>query len=156
MALLAGVNYDPATAVAGTTKSTAAGLAMTAVDTTNLRVTFNAPASGRVFVRLGTSVGGGTTFPNILLGVLDGATVRGRQVPMVGYRSANAAPTAVVLARFEAGFVVTGLTPGQSYTWDAAYGVETAVASSGLRYGGPNDATVDNAYGGFQFEVWEA
>jgi hypothetical protein len=40
MALLAGVAYDPAAAV---TKATSAALAMTAFDTTNLRVTFTGP-----------------------------------------------------------------------------------------------------------------
>jgi hypothetical protein len=49
MALLAGVAYDPAAAV---TKATSAALAMTAFDTTNLRVTFTAPANGKVLVRI--------------------------------------------------------------------------------------------------------
>jgi hypothetical protein len=49
MALPAGVAYDPAAAV---TKATSAALAMTAFDTTNLRVTFTAPANGKVLVRI--------------------------------------------------------------------------------------------------------
>src|SRR5438477_11956779 len=56
----------------------------------------------------------------------------------------------------EASYVITGLTPGQSYTWDAAYGVEIIVAASGLKYGGPDNATADDAFGAFVFEVWEA
>jgi hypothetical protein len=52
--------------------------------------------------------------------------------------------------------VVTGLTPSATLVWDAAYGVETVVASTGLKYGGPNDTTGDNAFGGFAFEVWSA
>jgi hypothetical protein len=156
VACLVAINYDPATAVAATTKSTAALLAMTAVDTTNLRGTFTVPATGRVLVRMGVSVGGGTAYPRILLGVLAGATVMGRQVPMTGFTSSNVTPVAANLMRCEAGFVVGGLTPGASLTWDAAYGVEGLVASSGLRYGGPNNAVADDAYGGFQFEVWDA
>lgn len=53
-------------------------------------------------------------------------------------------------------FLVVGLTPNASLTWDAAYGVETAVTSTGLKYGGPNNATANNAFGAFQFEVWAA
>jgi hypothetical protein len=55
----------------------------------------------------------------------------------------------------EAAGVVSGLTPSASLTWDAAYGVETGVASTGLKYGGPNDTTANNAFGAFIFEVWE-
>jgi len=44
MALLAGVAYDPAAAV---TKATSAALAMTAFDTTNLRVTFTPRLTAR-------------------------------------------------------------------------------------------------------------
>jgi hypothetical protein len=55
----------------------------------------------------------------------------------------------------EALFVVSGLAAG-SHTFDAAYSVETAVASTGLKYGGPNDTTSDNAFGGFAFEIWSA
>ena len=53
-------------------------------------------------------------------------------------------------------FVVGGLTPGAALTWDAAVATETAVASSALRWGGPNDTTQDNAYGGFAYEIWTA
>ncbi len=38
----------------------------------------------------------------------------------------------------------------------AAYGVETLVASTGLKYGGPNNTTANDAFGAFQFEIWEA
>jgi hypothetical protein len=48
------------------------------------------------------------------------------------------------------------LTPGASLSWDAAYGVDIAVASSNINYGGPNDTTASNAWGGFAYEVWAA
>lgn len=147
MSCLASALYDPAVAVS---KSTTAALAMTALDTTNLRLTFAVPSYGRVLVRLAGTLHGATTFPQILLGVLEGAAVRGRVPPVLGGGN-NAATT---LNRVESVFTVGGLTPGQSLTWDAAYGVETGVASTGLKYGGPNDTTVNNAFGGFQFEVW--
>jgi hypothetical protein len=150
MALLAGTLYDPASAVSKATTST---LAMTAIDTTNLRLTFSAPASGRVLVRLQGTVHGATTFPQILLGVLEGSTVKGRVSP-AGLVNGNLAATTFLTV--EGLFVVTGLTAGTSYTWDAAYGVETVVASTGLKYGGPNNTSANDAFGGFAFEVWAA
>jgi hypothetical protein len=150
MPLLAGTLYDPAAAVSKATTST---LAMTALDTTNLRLTFTAPASGRVLVRLQGTLHGATTFPQIQLGVLEGATVKGRVTP-AGLMNGNLAATTFLTV--EGLFVVTGLTAGASLTWDAAYGVETVVASTGLKYGGPNNTTANDAFGGFAFEVWAA
>ena len=142
--------YDPAVAV---TKATTAALAMTAFDTTNLRLTFTVPASGRVLVRMVGTIHGATTTPSILFGVLEGTTVRGRIAPAVIWSGAQAATS---LVNVEALFPVTGLTSAASLTWDAAYGVETAVAASGIKYGGPNDTTVNNAFGGFAYEIWSA
>lgn len=146
--LLGSKLYDPSGAVS---KATTAALAMTAIDTTNLRITFTAPASGNVMVRLRAPVHGATTFPQILLGVMSGSSVVGRAAG-IGALKTTAVATAQLVN--EAQFVVTGLTSGNSYTWDAAYGVETAVSSTGLKYGGPNDTTTNNAFGGFLFEVW--
>jgi hypothetical protein len=148
--ILATALYDPASAVS---KSTASRIAMTALDTTNLRLTFTAPASGKVLVRLQCVVHGATTFPAILLGALDGSTIKGRVSPIGGLK-ATALATAMVTQ--EAVFTVSGLTPGTSYTWDAAYGVETEVASTAIKYGGPNDTTADNAWGAFIYEIWRA
>lgn len=149
MALLGSCTYDPAVAV---TKNTTALLAMTALDTTNLRIAFTAPANGRVLVRLEGTIHGATTFPQILLGVLEGATVKGRVAPkgIIG-------GTALATTRMdvEALFVVSGLTPSASLTWDAAYAVEVIVAATGIKYGGPNNTTTNDAFGAFIFEVWE-
>ena len=150
MACLGAVLYDPAVAVS---KATTAALAMTALDTTNLRIVFTVPSSGRVLVRLQGCVHGATTFPSILLGVLEGATVKGRVSPIGGLKN-TAVATAMVTQ--EATFVVSGLTPSASLTWDAAYGVETLVAATGLKYGGPNNATANDAFGAFIFEIWAA
>lgn len=126
---------------------------MTALDTANLRIVFTVPASGRVLVRLQCVVHGATTFPSILLGVMAGATVIGRVSPIGGLKN-----TAVATAQVtqEASFVVAALTPAASLTWDAAYGVEVVIASTGLKYGGPNNATTNDAFGAFVFEIWEA
>lgn len=149
MALLASAYYDP---VAAVTKSTAALLAMTAMDTVNLRCAFTVPASGKVLAYLSGVLHGAATFPQIMLGVLEGATVRMRRPPMLG--GGNLAATTLMC--IEANAVISGLTPGASLTWDAAYGVETIVASTGIKYGGPNDTTANNAFGGFTFQVWAA
>lgn len=148
MGLLAGTAYDPAVAV---TKVTSAALAMTALDTTNLRLAFNAPANGAVLVRLVGTLHGATTFPQVLLGVMSGATVLGRVTPQVVIGGTALATTMCNVAAL---FVVSGLTPGAAQTWDAAYGVETLVAATGLKYGGPQNATANDAFGAFIFEVW--
>lgn len=150
MGILAARNHDPAAAV---TLSTAAALAMTAMDTTNLRATFTVPSSGAVTIRVNAQVHGATTFPTILLGVLQGATVIARQAPIGGLKT-TAVATAMVTQEIVQ--TITGLTPGANLTWDAAYGVETGVAATGIKYGGPNDATANNAFGAAIFEVWSA
>lgn len=149
MACLGAVNYDPAVAVS---KATSSLLAMTAFDTTNARITFTAPASGRVLVRIRCAIEGATTFPQILLGVLEGATVVGRQAPMCVVGATALATTRLVC---EALFVVTGIGAG-SHVYDAAYGVEVLLAATNIKYGGPNDTTTDNAWGGLAFEIWDA
>lgn len=142
--------YDPAVAVS---KATTGAVAMTAIDTTNLRIPFKVPSSGRVLVRLMGTIHGAVTMPSILLGVLEGATVRGRVSPVGGLKN-TALATAQVTQ--EASFVVEGLTPDANLTWDAAYGVEVGVAATGLKYGGPNNATANDAFGAFVFEIWDA
>jgi hypothetical protein len=149
MAVLDAVLYDPAVAV---TKGTAAS-AMAAFDTTNASITFTVPASGRVLVRIVCVVHGATTFSSILLGVMNGASVVARVCPIGGLKS-TAVATAMVTQ--EATFVVPRLTPAASLTWDAAWGIETFVANSLIKYGGPDNATVNNAFGALQFEIWEA
>jgi len=106
MKLLAAALYDPAVSVS---KSTAAALAMTAIDTTNLRLSFTIPASGKVRVRMGAVLHGATTFPSILLGVMSGATVKGRVAPI---QSLGNTAVATALVSVEADFIVTGQTPG--------------------------------------------
>lgn len=150
MSLLAAAQYDPA---AEASKSISSLIALTALDTTNLRLTFTVPANGSVLVRLAGAVAGSTSFGTILLGVLEGATVRGRQSPI---GAINPAALGTDLVGQEASFLVTGLTPGASLTWDAAYGVEVAGGiGASLLYGGPNNASGANAAGAFVFEVWD-
>ena len=149
MACLGAVLYDPAVAV---TKGTVAS-AMAAFDTVNARITFTVPSTGRVLVRVACVVHGATTFSSILLGVMEGATVKGKVCPIGGIK-ATAVATAMVTQ--EATFVVPGLTPAASLTWDAAWGIETFVASSLIKYGGPNNTTANDAFGALIFEIWAA
>jgi hypothetical protein len=149
MPLLAGVNYDPAVAVS---QATSALLAMTAFDTTNLRLSFTVPSNGNVLVRMSTVIHGGTAPATILLGILEGSTVKGRKAPIgMLYTATGVATTFYAI---ESIFPVTGLTPSANLTWDAAYSVETVGASTAIKYGGPNNATANDAFGGFCFEVW--
>lgn len=149
MACLGAVLYDPAVAV---TKGTAAS-ALAAFDTTNARIGFTVPSTGRVLVRIACVVHGATTFSTILLGVLEGATVKGRVCPIGGIKT-TAVATAMVTQ--EATFVVPGLTPSANLTWDAAWGIETFVTSSLIKYGGPNNTTANDAFGALIFEIWAA
>lgn len=148
MKLLASKLYDPATAVS---KATTAALAMTALDTTNLRLTVTVPSHGYLHVRMRGVLHGATTVPQIMLGTLEGTTVRGRAAPMLG--GGNIAATTLVKA--EAEFTINGLTGGASIVLDAAYAVETVVAATGLKYGGPNNTTANDAFGGFSFEIYD-
>jgi hypothetical protein len=153
--LLAGTMYDPATVA---NASIASALAMTAFDTTNLRLTFTAPASGNVMVRIRSLVHGTTTTSGgaYFFGVLDGAAIRGRTRAMVQWADTGSTPLATDQLVSQARFVVTGLTPSSSYTWDAAYGVESAAVSGNISWGGPDNTSQDDAYGGFAYEVWDA
>lgn len=148
--LLASALYDPAVQV---TVATTTLKAMTAFDTTNLRLVFTAPASGNVLVRIRvpTSATTATVQPDVLLGILDGATVRLRVVGISTSKTATSSPLAYGM---EAQGVVTGLTPGNVFTWDAAYAVQ-ATAGTQFSYGGPNNASGSNATGGFLYEIWK-
>lgn len=146
--LLGGVVYDPATVA---TASLASLLAMTALDTTNLRVTFTAPPSGKVEVKMAVALKGGAVGDGLFfLGVLDGATVKLRVTTL---------PLPAMTTRLPFGMqargLVLGLTPGTSYTWDMAYGVERVNSAGLLGWGGPNNTTTEDAYGAAIFEVWE-
>lgn len=146
MNLLGSVLYDPAGAVS---KSLASLLAMTALDTTNLRLAITVPAHGVVRFRLRGVIHGATGVVALLLGVMQGATVVGRMAPAQGNIN-----NAAALNMVEAEFTVRGLTPGAA-NFDAAYGVETVIASLSIKYGGPDNTTGNDAFGGFLFEAWD-
>jgi ribosomal protein L18 len=148
MNLLKAALYDPAVAVS---KATSALLAMTAFDTTNLRLAVTVPAHGMVRFRLRCNLTGATTSPTILLGVLNGATVVGRVIPTYENATANAATQSFVM---DAEFTATGLVAGAT-NFDAAYAVQVLVAATNIKYGGPNTNAGANAWGAFVFEAWD-
>ncbi len=149
MNLLGSALYDPAGAVSKVTTSL---LAMTALDTTNLRVAVTVPAHGRLFFRLSGVHHGSTTTAQLFLGVLNGSTVLGRQPAQKNLLGTAIATTQV---RLDAEFAVSGLTPG-SMNCDAAYGVEIVSSAGGaIKYGGPNNTTTNDAFGGFSLQVWD-
>lgn len=148
MNLLAARFYEPASVV---NKSTASLLAMTAFDTTNLRLTVTVPSHGNLYIRIKCSEEGAATFPQVLLGVMQGAVTLARMQPDGGVEGTFNTTTRMML---DAEFVLPGLTPGP-ITLDAAYSVEVQVGGTAIKYGGPNDTVLDNAYGGITFEVWD-
>jgi hypothetical protein len=146
--LLGAKLYDPTTAATfGTVAS-----AMAVFDTTNLRIPFVVPPSGFVRVVIEVTIHGAATYSQILLGVMNGAAVTAKVCPDVAQ---NGTALATTLLRARADFVVPGLSPGASLTWDAAWGIETFVASSLIKYGGPANATANNDFGAAQFEIWD-
>jgi hypothetical protein len=151
MNLLGAALYDP-TGGAAVSKVTTSLIAMTALDTTNLRVAFTVPSHGMVTVKMSGVHHGSTTVAQVLLGVLEGATLRGR---MVANKDLLQTAIATSRLRFDVEYTITGLTPG-AVNWDAAYGVEIVSSAGGaIKYGGPNNTTTDDAHGAFRFEVWD-
>lgn len=152
MALLVGKAYDP-TGGAIISKATSALLAITALDTTNLRLVPTIPSNGIVVVRQQFCNKGGSEVPQLMSAILEGSTVRGRRAPITSGRPSGSANS---LKAFESIATIPGLTPAATPNWDAAYGVETVLASSNIVYGGPQNATANDSGGSYIFEVWEA
>lgn len=147
MNVIAAILYDPATAASA---STEALLAMTAIDTTNLRHSvIPTPPSGRLHVRMrfALDIGLGAGLPAILVGVMSGSTVLARVAPKIIAGNAYRAMA-------EAEFTVSGLAPASFVTLDAAYAVQIEEVGTAIAFGGPDDNAGDNAYGGFLFEIF--
>lgn len=127
--LLAVVSYTKGTDTPYTTTSTS----YVDVDATNLAVTFTAPASGNVLVRLtGTAQMGAAN--NGYWGLREASTTI-KQGLAVGVTNAHGATVA---------FHVTGLTPSSSYTYKWAWKVST---NTQTMFTGP-------AHGPNVMEVW--
>lgn len=102
-----------------------------ALDTTNLRATFVAPASGAVlcvFGAFGSSNGNAGNGPN--LAILNGSTVMAQS----GYNGVSTA-SASTFGRIESTGYVTGLTPGNTYNFDLGWASSSASANIDVIYG---------------------
>jgi hypothetical protein len=141
--LLACKTYDP---VGPRTISTAANsTAPEDVDPKNLSVTFTAPPSGAVLVRLtglASRAKAGYVVWNLRAGSGD--------VP----RSAATVHTTGNYGRVTHAVTITGLTPGQRCTWKWGQRITDAAGSAQLRVGGGDHATTP--YGPATMEVWAA
>lgn len=148
--LLGYAKYAPA---ANTSKTVAGDSAAHALDTTNLRVTFNAPASGEVIVALRAKFGDRTANGKGW-GVMNGAAVvamKGNQhwSNTEGGAESDETSSADAGGGAEVEFLVVGLTPGASYSFDwAGYG---SVGTPGIKAGIP----ASNPWGIATMEVWE-
>jgi len=143
------IAYAPTTAV---TINTTAATALAAVDTTNVRLSnVIAPRNGCIWWEARGCIHGATSAPQILIGVLEGASVVARSAPFPN----NMGASATNRYAWQAQGYITGLTPWSSHTYDLAIGTETAVASTGVKYGGPNNTTSNDAFGAICFSMWE-
>lgn len=154
MNVLGAIMYDPGSAV---TKATSSNLAMTAFDTTNLRLTVTVPAHGFLRFKIACAhygPGGGAAgkLASIFLGVLTSAgAIVFRAVP---FSTPNTADAVSKSTGVFVDVVVGGLSAG-STSFDAAYAVQILQASAAIKYGGPDDATGNDAWGGFSFEIYD-
>lgn len=148
MNLLGAKHYDPGTAASAATTSL---LAMTAFDTSNLRIALTAPAHGflrfRIVVTCVNTAAAG--MPAVLLGVMNSTAIIGRASPINVILTATANRGVAMTVDF----IVGGLSG--SYNFDAAYAVQVVQASTGFKWGGPNDTTGNDAWGAFVFEIYD-
>lgn len=122
--IIACTAYNPGTLAAYTTTATTDG----DVDATNLAVTFTAPTSGKVLVRLSGLTGINSTTYQLMWGLRESSTsLAASQVN--GFVDAN---KNVFLS---APMVITGLTPGSSHTYKWSW-YTTGASSTGRLYAG--------------------
>jgi hypothetical protein len=134
--LLASKLYNPGSTTTLSTSSTT----FVDVDATNLAVTFTAPSSGQVLVRLTAGRSASGTSPvqywNVRSGGVDVASTGG------------VIATATNRSRASHAVVVTGLTVGSSYTYTWGHSITGTSPTSTLNVGGTDGAAV--------MEVWSA
>ena len=140
-ALLGSVSYNPMTAAAYASPGLAPATAI--VDGTNLALTFTAPSSGSVLVRFtGYQVTSGVVFYLAVRDTNAGADVAGSFSRVTGETSSRHDYYEVKL---------TGLKPGQSYSWTPSYSCSSNTSNACyLSVGG----TGTGAFGSMVFEVW--
>lgn len=143
--LLARAYYAPGTAHSYTLVNITTGV--TALDTTNLAVTFVAPLSGNVKVTVGGSIlPGAAAGDKVYFAVVSSTGSPGTLVGGVCYALASAVATAaddvvyVVVPQ-----LITGLTAGSTYTWYFAAAYGTGAASVVAQAGSTNTTAATGA-----------
>jgi hypothetical protein len=143
--LLSRVSYAPSVlasdAVTGTTP--------TALDTTNLTISFVAPASGDVLVRLSGRVATATAGDSAIWCLLDHTahTLVGVLLPVNDYTQ---------LIECSAAQLITGLSPGTTYQYDWAMAAGASVAVTLYVQGATTVATGTSIGSPATMEVWAA
>jgi hypothetical protein len=140
--LLAALQYNPT----ANTEVTTTSQTPVDVDATNLSVTFSAPSSGRVLVRL-TAIPRGASggSPSAAWCLRDGSSVVANSKGDMTSSLSNERMSLVTL--------VTGLTSGNSYTYKWGHALNNGSGTVAIRYGG-NDAI--GCHGPAVMEVWSA
>ena len=144
--LLARKQYAPSSATTYTLVSIATGV--TALDATNLSVTFVAPPSGDVLVRLtALAQGDNVVGDKVLFAVVSSTSSPGTLVGVVGLVYTSVVTAAATddegLVTMEQ--VITGLSPGTSYTWYFAGAYVTAAGKVIVQGGASNTTTPTGA-----------
>lgn len=140
--LLAIKSYNPNPAVSVTNGTTTEA----DVDATNLVITFTAPASGKVIVRLCAACNlAGATAVIWILRTTAGVIVPGSRSQVTGTATWTRPGYAAL---------ITGLTPSASYTWRWGFHVSADTATATIAYG-DNPAST-NPRGPAVMEVWAA
>lgn len=132
--LLGVAQYQPGSDTTYTTSATA--MTWQALDSTNLSVTFTAPASGQVVVVLSALA----DYPNTIgdryfWGVGSGTVLATGSVAMVVAQNNT---SVVARRRITLEVLVTGLTPGASYTWKWMHTAAGASVTAANTFAGPS------------------
>lgn len=125
--------YNPATLATYTTTSSTYG----DVDAANLAVTFTAPASGNVLVRLTVGLVKASDTSSVVVWALRSGTTTVPGTPTQVVNASNAGG----MRATSAAMYVTGLTPGTSYTYKWAWRRQTGTGTLTMFAGGATDET---------------
>lgn len=138
--LLTAISYNPNPAVLVTNSTTTAA----DVDATNLAVTFIAPTSGRVIVRMSAAaIQSGASATVWCLRDTSGTVIPGSRLQVTGDTS---------WSRPFYFIHISGLSPNVSYTWRWAFFITGVVNTTTIGYG--EDPTLTNPRGPATMEVW--
>jgi hypothetical protein len=115
-----------------TTNKSSTSTTLADIDATNLAVTFTAPASGKVIVRLTGLHGHFGTNGKDIWGLRQNTTT----IAEGAVRASGTWPGNFVVS---AAFPVTGLTPGNSYTYKWAWRTAAGTITLDVQYGGGHE-----------------